>query len=33
VEGDDRRALLKDIAWQMYAIARPGTKRPPAPAR
>lgn len=33
VEGDDRRALLKDIAWQMYAIARPGSKRPPAPAR
>lgn len=33
VEGDDRRAMLKDIAWQMYAIARPGSKRPPAPAR
>ncbi|MBN8265075.1 MAG: enterochelin esterase, partial [Xanthomonadales bacterium] len=33
VEGDDRRALLKDIAWQMYTIARPGSKRPPAPAR
>ena len=33
VQGDDRRALLKDIAWQMYALARPGTKRPPAPAR
>ncbi len=28
VEGDDRLALLKDIAWQMYAVARPGTKRP-----
>ena len=28
VEGDDRQALLKDIAWQMYAVARPGTKRP-----
>jgi S-formylglutathione hydrolase FrmB len=33
-EGDDRNALLKDIAWQMYAIARPGTKRPaPLPAK
>ncbi|MEO6235334.1 MAG: alpha/beta hydrolase-fold protein [Thermomonas sp.] len=27
-EGDDRRALLKQIAWQMYAAARPGSKRP-----
>lgn len=26
----DRSALLKDIAWQMYAIARPGSARPPA---
>jgi hypothetical protein len=26
--GDDRNALLKDIAWEMYAIARPGSKRP-----
>ena len=33
VEGDDRQALLKDIAWQMYAVARPGTKRlAPKPA-
>lgn len=24
----DRAALLKDIAWQMYAIARPGSVRP-----
>ena len=33
VEGDDRQALLKDIAWQMYAVARPGSKRPaPKPA-
>lgn len=24
----DRSALLKDIAWQMYAIARPGSVRP-----
>lgn len=28
VEGSDRQALMKDIAWQMYAIARPGAKRP-----
>lgn len=34
VDGDDRNALLKDIAWQMYAIARPGAKRPaPPPAK
>ena len=26
--GDDRQALVKDIAWAMYAIARPGAKRP-----
>jgi S-formylglutathione hydrolase FrmB len=26
--GDDRRGLLKDIAWEMYAVARPGSKRP-----
>lgn len=32
-EGDDRQALLKDIVWQMYAVARPGSKRPaPKPA-
>ncbi|OAN58438.1 alpha/beta hydrolase-fold protein [Sphingomonas sp. TDK1] len=24
----DRSALLKDIAWQMYAVARPGAVRP-----
>ena len=30
-EGEDRRALMKQIAWQMYAVARPGSK-PPAPA-
>jgi S-formylglutathione hydrolase FrmB len=29
VEGDDRRALLKKIAWEMHAVARPGS-RPPA---
>ncbi|WP_449447411.1 alpha/beta hydrolase [Thermomonas brevis] len=31
VDGDDRNALLKDIAWQMYAVARPGAKRPALP--
>jgi hypothetical protein len=30
VRGDDRQALMKDIAWQMYAIARPGIERPMA---
>jgi S-formylglutathione hydrolase FrmB len=30
VVGDDRRGLLKAIAWEMYAVARPGSK-PPAP--
>ncbi|MET0331820.1 MAG: alpha/beta hydrolase-fold protein [Dyella sp.] len=29
-QGDDRQALLKDISWQMYAIARPGAKAPAA---
>jgi hypothetical protein len=24
---DDRMALLRDIAWQMYATARPGTAK------
>lgn len=28
--GDDRQALMKQIAWEMYAVARPGAK-PPAP--
>jgi hypothetical protein len=27
--GTDRQALLKTIAWDMYAKARPGTTRPP----
>lgn len=27
-EGDDRRALLKKIAWEMHAVARPGSKPP-----
>ncbi|THD37387.1 MAG: enterochelin esterase [Sphingomonas sp.] len=26
--GADKEALLKDIAWEMYAVARPGSKRP-----
>ena len=26
VDGDDKRALMKQIAWQMYAVARPGSK-------
>ena len=28
--GDDRQALLNDIAWEMYAVARPGSHRPAA---
>jgi hypothetical protein len=28
VVGDDDRALLDQIAWEMYAVARPGAKRP-----
>lgn len=31
-EGDDRMALLKEIAWQMYAVARPGEAQKPAAA-
>jgi hypothetical protein len=27
VEGNDRWALLKTISWEMYAVARPGSKR------
>ncbi len=27
-KGADRQGLLKDIAWEMYALARPGAKRP-----
>lgn len=30
VEGDDRRALLKKIAWEMHAVARPGSAAAPA---
>ena len=30
VEGTDRWALLKKISWEMYAVARPGSKRPEA---
>ncbi|MGH7022682.1 MAG: alpha/beta hydrolase [Caulobacteraceae bacterium] len=29
--GDDPRGLLKEIAWQMYAVARPGAQRPASP--
>lgn len=25
--GDDKEALIKDIAWEMYAVARPDAKR------
>ena len=28
VDGADRWALLKTISWEMYAVARPGSKRP-----
>ena len=31
--GDDPAGLYKAIAWEMYALARPGSKPPPAPAR
>ncbi|MDQ7997814.1 MAG: alpha/beta hydrolase-fold protein [Luteibacter sp.] len=27
-EGDDRQALLKKIAWEMYGVARPGQGKP-----
>ncbi|MHC1480438.1 alpha/beta hydrolase [Frateuria aurantia] len=30
VQGDDRLALLKQISWDMYAVARPGAHRPAA---
>ena len=32
-EGDDRRALMKKIGWEMYAVARPGSTPPTAPAK
>ena len=33
-QGDDPRALLKQISWEMYAVARPdSTMRPPAQAQ
>jgi hypothetical protein len=33
VQGDDPRALLKQISWEMYAVARPDSSlRPPAQA-
>ena len=31
--GADPWGLYKAIAWEMYALARPGSKPPPAPAR
>jgi enterochelin esterase-like enzyme len=31
VENGDPRAVERTIAWQMYAVARPGTKRPAKP--
>ena len=33
VEGDDRRALLKKIAWEMHAVARPGSTPPAVAAK
>jgi S-formylglutathione hydrolase FrmB len=30
--GEDRQALLEDIAWQMYRVARPQARRPAAQA-
>jgi hypothetical protein len=30
--GDDRWGLYRAIAWEMYALARPGSKRPPVSA-
>ena len=30
--GDDRWGLYKAIAWEMYALARPGSKSPPVSA-
>ena len=29
--GDDHQALIRQIAWEMYALARPGAKPPPHP--
>ena len=31
-QGDDRTAMLRQISWEMYAIARPDAKRPAAAA-
>jgi enterochelin esterase-like enzyme len=31
-DGKDRYALFKTISWEMYAVARPGSKPPPAAA-
>jgi len=33
MQGDDPRALLKQISWEMYAVARPDSSiKPPAQA-
>ena len=32
-DGEDKRALMKQIAWQMYAVARPGSKPPAVKAK
>jgi hypothetical protein len=32
VQGTDRQALLKQISWEMYAIARPASALKPVPA-
>ena len=33
MQGDDSRALLKQISWEMYAVARPDSSiKPPAQA-
>jgi hypothetical protein len=31
-QGDDRQGLLKQMAWEMYAVARPGSERKRAAA-
>ena len=31
-QGDDRFGMMRDITWEMYAVARPGVRRPAAAA-
>jgi hypothetical protein len=31
-QGSERFGLMRDITWEMYAVARPGVRRPAAPA-